>query len=112
MIGTGQPAWIIVSMVGGLAFGANSMLGAQCAHFAELFGNRYRYSGVALTREIGAVLSGGLAPHLGIYLTGLFGGAVWVMGIYMAVLAALTLVGTALSTETKGRDLTLSADAI
>lgn len=112
MIGTGQPAWIIVAMVGGLAFGANSMLGAQCAHFAELFGNRYRYSGVALTREIGAVLSGGMAPLLGIYLTGLAGGAVWVMGVYMAVLAALTLVGTALSTETKGRDLTLSGDAV
>lgn len=112
MIGTGQPAWIVIAMIGGLALGANSMLGAQCAHFAELFGNRYRYSGVALTREIGAVLSGGVAPLLGIYLTGLAGGSSWVLGSYMTILAALTLVGTALSTETRGRDLTLLDDAI
>ena len=112
MIGTGQAFWVVLSMVGGLAFGANSMLGAQCAHFAELFGNRYRYSGVALTRELGAVLSGGLAPLLGIYLVGLAGGAAWVMGAYTGVLAILTLGGTLLSVETRGRDLTLLDDAV
>ncbi|WP_243772187.1 MFS transporter [Burkholderia anthina] len=112
MIGTGDPLWIAVAMFGGLALGSNSMLGAQCSHFAELFGNRYRYSGVALSREIGAVLSGGLAPILGVYLIGLAGGAYWVMGAYTAVLSALTLVGVALSTETRGRDLTDLRDAI
>ncbi|MGF6243822.1 MULTISPECIES: MFS transporter [Paraburkholderia] len=112
MVSTGNPLWIAVAMFGGLAIGANSMLGAQCAHFAELFGNRCRYSGVALAREIGAVLSGGLAPVLGIYLVGLAGGAFWVMGVYTAVLATLTLIGVALSTETRGRDLTDLNDAI
>ncbi len=112
MVSTGEPVWVAVAMFGGLAIGANSMLGAQCAHFAELFGNRYRYSGVALSREIGAVLSGGLAPILGIYLIGLAGGAFWVMGLYTAVLSALTLVGVAMSTETRGRDLTDLDDAI
>ncbi|MFT4434365.1 MFS transporter [Caballeronia sp. 15715] len=112
MISTGDPVWVTVSMVGGLAFGANSMLGAQCAHFTELFGNRYRYSGVALARELGAVLSGGIAPLLGVYLIGLSGGAFWVMGVYMAVLCVLTLVGTFLSTETRERDLTLLNDAV
>lgn len=112
MISTGQMAWIVIAMVGGLTIGANSMLGAQCAHFAELFGNRYRYSGVALSREIGAMLSGGIAPILGIYLIGLAGGAFWVMGVYTAALSALTLVGVALSTETRGRDLTDLRDAV
>jgi len=88
------------------------MLGAQCAHFTELFGNRYRYSGVALARELGAVLSGGIAPLLGVYLIGLSGGAFWVMGVYMAVLCVLTLIGTFLSTETRERDLTLLNDAV
>ncbi|MFL9874334.1 MHS family MFS transporter [Paraburkholderia megapolitana] len=112
MISTGDPIWVSVAMIGGLAFGANSMLGAQCAHFTELFGNRYRYSGVALSRELGAVLSGGIAPLLGVYLIGLAGGAFWVMGLYMAVLCALTLAGTFLSTETRERDLTLLGDAV
>lgn len=112
MVNTGDPTWVMVAMVGGLAFGSNSMLGAQCAHFAELFGNRYRYSGVALSREVGAVLSGGLAPILGIYLIGKAGGAFWVMGVYTVVLSALTLVGVALSVETRGRDLTDLNDAV
>lgn len=112
MISTGELFWVVVSMVGGLAIGANSMLGAQCAHFSEMFGNRYRYSGVALSRELGAVLSGGIAPLLGIYLTGLAGGGYWVMGAYTAVLSLLTIIGTYLSTETRGRDLTLLDDAV
>lgn len=112
MINTGDSLWVAIAMFGGLAIGSNSMLGAQCSHFAELFGNRYRYSGVALSREIGAVLSGGLAPILGIYLIGLAGGAFWVMGAYTAVLSALTLVGVAISTETRGRDLTDLQDAV
>jgi MFS transporter, MHS family, metabolite:H+ symporter len=112
MINTGSFGWVALAMFGGYAIGANSMLGAQCAHFAELFGNRYRYSGVALSREIGAVLSGGLAPILGIWLVGLSGGAFWVMGVYTAVLSALTLIGVAMSTETRGRDLTDLHDAV
>lgn len=112
MVNTGEMMWVAIAMFGGLAIGANSMLGAQCAHFAELFGNRYRYSGVALSRELGAMLSGGLAPILGIYLIGVAGGAFWVMGAYMAALSALTLVGVAMSTETRGRDLSDLRDAI
>jgi len=59
-----------------------------------------------------AVLSGGIAPLLGIYLIGASGGAFWVMGVYMAVLCTLTLIGTYLSTETRERDLTLLEDAV
>lgn len=112
MVSTGDPLWIVLAMFGGLALGANSMLGAQCAHFAELFGNRYRYSGVALARELGAVLSGGLAPVLGIYLVQQADGAFWVMGVYTAVLSLLTLTGVFLSTETRGRNLNDLDDAI
>jgi MHS family metabolite:H+ symporter-like MFS transporter len=112
MVSTGKPLWVNIAMFGGLALGANSMLGAQCAHFSELFGNRYRYSGVALARELGAVLSGGIAPLLGIYLIGLSDGAFWVMGVYMAVLSAITLIGVSLSTETRQRDLNSLDDAV
>ncbi|HDS1736369.1 MULTISPECIES: MFS transporter [Pseudomonas] len=112
MIDSGDPTLVCVAVVGGFALAANSMLGAQCAHFTELFGNRYRYSGVALSREIGAMLSGGLAPILGIFLVGLAGGAYWVLALYTLALTGLTLLGTLLSTETRGRDLTLLDDAI
>jgi MHS family metabolite:H+ symporter-like MFS transporter len=112
MVSTGNPTLVSLAMIGGLALGSNSMLGAQCAHFSEMFGNRYRYSGVALARELGAVLSGGIAPLLGIYLVKLADGGYWVMGAYTAVLSVLTIIGTYLSTETRGRDLTLLEDAV
>lgn len=112
MIDSGEPLLVTIAVVGGFAIGANSMLGAQCAHFTELFGNRYRYSGVALAREVGAMLSGGLAPILGILLVGLAGGAYWVLALYTLALACLTLIGTLLSTETRGRDLTDLNDAV
>jgi MHS family metabolite:H+ symporter-like MFS transporter len=112
MVSTGNPMLVSLAMIGGLALGSNSMLGAQCAHFSEMFGNRYRYSGVALARELGAVLSGGIAPLLGIYLVKLADGGYWVMGAYTAVLSVLTIIGTYLSTETRGRDLTLLEDAV
>jgi MHS family metabolite:H+ symporter-like MFS transporter len=112
MIASGNPWLITLAIVGGFAIGANSMLGAQCAHFTELFGNRYRYSGVALSREVGALLSGGLAPLLGIWLTGLADGAPWVLAAYTIVLGGITLAGSWLSVETRGRDLTLLQDAV
>ncbi|MNN11276.1 shikimate transporter [compost metagenome] len=112
MIDSGDSTLVCIAVVGGFALAANSMLGAQCAHFTELFGNRYRYSGVALAREIGAMLSGGLAPILGIFLVGLAGGAYWVLALYTLVLTGLTLIGTWLSTETRGRDLTALDDAV
>lgn len=112
MIGTGDTVLIYLAVIGGLTIGANSILGAQCAHFAELFGSNHRYSGVALVREIGAILSGGIAPLLGLYLVGLAGGAWWVMGAYMAVLAAITFVAALFSVDTRGRDMAATADAL
>ena len=52
----------------GIGVAVNSMLGPQCAMLPELFGNRHRYLGVAMAREISAVLAGGLAGVLGAYL--------------------------------------------
>lgn len=112
MFSSGNQTLMTIALIGGFTIGAQAMLGSQCAHFAELFGNRYRYSGVALSREIGAVLAGGLAPLLGLWLIGLSGGAFWVMGVYMMVLAVLTMVGISMSKETVARDLTDLNDAI
>ncbi|MBD1600664.1 MHS family MFS transporter [Pseudomonas sp. CA3A] len=112
MLSTGNELLAMVAIFGGFAIGANAMLGAQCAHFTELFGNRYRYSGVALSREVGALLSGGLAPLLGVYLLSRTGGGYWVMALYTLILALLTLAGTWLSVETRGREMTDLHDAI
>jgi MFS transporter, MHS family, metabolite:H+ symporter len=88
------------------------MLGPQCAMLPELFGNRHRYLGVAVTREFSAVIAGGLAGVLGAILIAAFDGS-WVpLGVYTFVLAAITLGTTFIAPESQGRDLLRVEDAL
>ncbi|MCB8793992.1 MFS transporter, partial [Escherichia coli] len=60
----GQSWLVIVVVVVGVAIGVQSMLGPQCALLPELFGSTHRFTGVALSREISAMLASGLIPVL------------------------------------------------
>ncbi|MBN9175888.1 MAG: MHS family MFS transporter [Microbacterium sp.] len=96
----------------GIGFGVNVMLGPQCAMLPEMFGNRHRYLGVAMAREISAVLAGGLAGVLGAYLIAVSGANWLLLAIYMATLALITTAATFLVPETLRRDLTRTDDAV
>jgi MFS transporter, MHS family, metabolite:H+ symporter len=61
LISLGNPWLVILVIAVGIGFGVNVMLGAQCAMLPELFGNKHRYLGVAISREFSAVIAGGLA---------------------------------------------------
>ena len=116
------PAWYLLSLGNeyvavvviavGIGVAVNSMLGPQCAMLPEMFGNRHRYLGVAMAREISAVLAGGLAGVLGTALLAWTGGNWIVLALYMSVLAAITTASTFLVPETRGRDLLRTEDAI
>ena len=111
LLSLGNPVVIIIVIAVAIGFGVNTMLGAQCALLPELFGNRHRYIGVAVSREFSAVLAGGIAPVFGAYLIGAFSGS-WVpIAIYVFVLAAITFSTTFVVPETRSRDLTLLGDA-
>jgi MHS family metabolite:H+ symporter-like MFS transporter len=88
------------------------MLGAQCAMLPELFGNRHRYLGVAISREFSAVIAGGLAGILGAILIKAYDGS-WVpLGVYTFGLAAITCATTFITPETRQRDLTRVTDGL
>lgn len=116
------PAWwlltlrneaIAIAVVAvGIGVAVNTMLGPQCSLLPEMFGNRHRYLGVAMAREISAVLAGGLAGVLGASLMAWTNNNWIVMGLYLAVLAAITTGATFLVPETRGRDLLRIEDAI
>jgi hypothetical protein len=81
------------------------------SYFPELFGNRYRYAGVTLGREIAAVLGGGFAPLICAALVTAFGGS-WVpVAVYMSAMMLVSLVAARLAPETRGRDLAVPEDA-
>jgi len=87
------------------------MLGAQCSMLPELFGNRHRYIGVAVSREFSAVVAGGIAPLLGVWFLALTDYSWWPLGVYTLVLAVITVATTFVTPETRGRDLNQIDDA-
>ena len=95
----------------GVSLGVNTMLGAQCAMLPELFGNRHRYIGVAVSREFSAVIAGGIAPLLGVWFLSMTDYSWWPLGVYTLVLGVITIITTFLTPETRGRNLSLIDDA-
>jgi MHS family metabolite:H+ symporter-like MFS transporter len=111
LLSLGNPVLVVLVVVLGVSLGVNTMLGAQCAMLPELFGNRHRYIGVAISREFSAVVAGGVAPLLGVWFLTLTDYSWWPLGIYTLVLATITIATTFITPETRGRDLNLVDDA-
>ena len=107
----GQGWLVILVMAVGIGIGVQSMLGPQCAMLPELFGNSHRYTGVAMARELSAVVAGGIAPLLGATFLALTHNAWWVVGVYSLVLSLITFATTFVTPETVGRSLTSLEDA-
>lgn len=107
---SGEPWTVFAVMVVNLSVGVLGLYSVQSSYFPELFGSRYRYLGLAMGKEIGGVLAGGIAPLVAASLVLATGGSWIPIATYMAVLAAVAFVGTFLAPETKGRDLTLVED--
>jgi MFS transporter, MHS family, metabolite:H+ symporter len=110
--GLGKSWLVIVVIAVGIGFGVNVMLGAQCAMLPEMFGNKHRYLGDAISREFSAAIAGGLAGVLGAILIKEFNGSWIPLAIYTVVLGVITFVTTFITPETKGRDLTRIPDAL
>ncbi|KRF20578.1 hypothetical protein ASG90_18550 [Nocardioides sp. Soil797] len=81
------------------------MFGVQGVILAELFATETRYSGAAFSREVGAVVFGGLAPFISVGLSSAAGGASWPVGLYVIGLATITFVAGFLAPETRHRAL-------
>jgi MHS family metabolite:H+ symporter-like MFS transporter len=113
----------LVAVSLGLGVGSWGMFGAQGAFLPELFGARHRYIGVAVAREVSAVIAGGLAPLVGAGIiawvsrahAGQPGAGIgaWVgIAAYLALLTLGTVFTTFITPEPKGRDLDDPRDAV
>lgn len=77
--------------------------GPMGAFLPELFNTRYRYSGAALAYSLGGVLGGALPPIVATQLQANFPS--WTIGVYIAVVAVISLGCTAALPETRERSL-------
>jgi metabolite-proton symporter len=105
LLDTRVPVLIWLAIILSYAVGTYGMLAPQSAFFPELFNARYRYSGVALARELSAPVAGGVAPFIATALLAWSGGESWPIALYLILLALITIVSVYLAPETRGKDL-------
>ncbi|CAI0720534.1 MFS transporter [Serratia ficaria] len=103
---TREPWLIVFSMSVAISLGAFGMYAVQGAWFPELFSARFRYTGIAVSKEFTSVVAGGIAPFVAAWLLELSGGQYWPLSVYIALLALISFISTFYAPETKGSDIT------
>jgi MFS family permease len=103
--GSGSAIAVVLAIVFGVNVVHDAMYGPQAAWFAELFDTRVRYSGSSLGYQIGAVLSGGFAPLIAAALLVAGHGKPWLIVVYFAILAAITVTAAWAARETRADQL-------
>ena len=107
------PMWILMDTgslllffvaAAGLTIALGLSYGPQAALYAESFPTRIRYSGVSLGYALGAVLGGAFAPMIAQWLIGTYGKS-WLVGVYIAVLAFISLVAVSTIKDRPGGNL-------
>jgi MFS family permease len=63
-----------------------------------------RYSGVSVSYALGAILGGAFAPAIAQWIIGTYGES-WRVGLYIAVLAVISLIAVSTIRDPKGVDL-------
>lgn len=95
LLGSGHPPLAAVGIALGIGV-LGAPYGPLGTLLSQLFDDRYRYSGVAVSYNV-AGLIGGFVPSLALALQGRVGGTVWVIGLLLAAIVALTAIGGAIS---------------
>ncbi|MBM0237415.1 MFS transporter [Micromonospora sp. ATA32] len=111
LLSTGEPALIWLAQAALMGPAVFALTGAQAAFLAELFDSRYRYSGVAMSREISTAALSAPAPVIAISLANLSGGDPWLTAGVMVLISAACFVAVLVLPETRGRDMSVDAEA-
>lgn len=112
LIDTGNP--ILIACVFAIFVGGPlpNMYGVESSWLVELFGSTHRYTFMTTIKEIGSVVSGGLAPVIAAGLVAVITDSWWPVAVVLILFAGCGLLGAYFAPETRGRDLTTEADAV
>ncbi len=80
------------------------MYGPQAALIAEGFTPRMRYSGCSIGYQLASITAGGPAPIIATALLAAYGSG-YVIAVYIAICAVISVVATALMRDYTGRDI-------
>jgi metabolite-proton symporter len=105
LLDTRSEAVIVLAILGGLLF-HTLMYAPQAAFFSELFGTSVRYSGASVGYQLASVFAGGLAPLISVALLGSVDERnTMLVGVYIAICAAVSVVAVLVAKETRGSSL-------
>jgi metabolite-proton symporter len=91
----------------GLTIALGLSYGPQAALYAELFPAKVRYSGVSIGYALGAVFGGAFAPMIAQWIIGTYHVS-WYVGVYVAVLALISLITVSTLKDPQGVDLNIT----
>lgn len=92
LVHTNITVLVVVSLALWYAIGFGSMAAVHGIFMARLFETRYRYTGIAVTREMPSALVGGTAPLVATALVATAGGTPWLVAGYVTALGVISLV--------------------
>lgn len=103
LVNSGNPGALVLALVLAQIF-LSMMYGPQAAFYSEIFTTKVRYSGASMGYQIGSVFGGALAPIIATSLLAATGTS-FSIGVYMAVICAITGACAFLLAETYGRSM-------
>lgn len=89
---TGSLLWCTVGIALGYGLGFGSTSGAQGAFLTNLFPTRYRFSGLAMSRELNGVLVAGPTPFIAQALVGAANGRPTYVALYIIACCVLSII--------------------
>ena len=103
LLDTGNPVLISLSFTVGMVIFA-MLFGPMGAYLPELFGTRLRYSGAAVSYNLGGVIGGGLGPTIATQLL-ILTGVSWSISLYMLLMSIIGFVSVLFLSETYLSDI-------
>lgn len=101
MVASADPVQIGLALALMLSVFYQAMFATQGPLLSDLFQPQYRFSGIALAREITAVIAGGMAPFIATYLLAVYAKQYWPIAIYVIVMCLITIAALLFYREDK-----------
>ena len=102
LLGSGSPALVMAYLLIGLSL-MGLTFGPMGALLPELFPTEVRYTGASFSYTVASILGASVAPYIATWLQANYG--LFYVGVYLAAMAALTLIALLLTHETKHQAL-------
>lgn len=90
---SGNLGLVILAMSVSNAITLGACLGSQGTFLTNLFPTRYRFSGVALSRELNGALIAGTTPLIATALIAAADGGIWMAAMYIVLCSLVTVLG-------------------